>query len=101
MAILMATRSKPLPYSIADARNHLPRLVRKVEEGKTVVLTRRGRLVAYVVSERAYYLRLTTSGAGLREALQSFVAERPRGGSLTSRQIASLRDRGPGRKVTL
>jgi prevent-host-death family protein len=98
MAIMMAIMT-PTPYSIADARNHLTRLVREVEQGGSVGLTRRGRLVAVVVSEPEYR-RLSADGAGLRQALRSFLKLRPPGGVLTARQAAALRDRRPGRTVS-
>jgi antitoxin Phd len=37
-------------YSIAEARNRLPRLVHDVEKGATVTLTRRGKAVAVLIS---------------------------------------------------
>ena len=37
-------------YSIAEAKNRLPRLVHDVEEGATVTLTRRGKPVAVLIS---------------------------------------------------
>jgi prevent-host-death family protein len=36
-------------YSIAEARNQLPRLVHEVEKGDTVTLTRRGKPVAVMI----------------------------------------------------
>ncbi|HUE02487.1 MAG TPA: type II toxin-antitoxin system prevent-host-death family antitoxin [Bryobacteraceae bacterium] len=44
MAILNA-----MDVSIADARNRLTRLVRQVEEGESVVITRNGKPVAQLV----------------------------------------------------
>jgi antitoxin Phd len=41
-------------YSIADARNKLPRLVHEAEAGQAVELTRRGKPVAVVVSINDY-----------------------------------------------
>lgn len=92
--------STPLPYSIADARNQLTSLVRRVERGTRVGLTRRGKLVAVVVSE-ADFRQLSGAGAGLRRALASFLEDKARLGVLTTRQVKALRDRTPGRSVTL
>jgi prevent-host-death family protein len=41
-------------YSIAEARGRLPGLVHEVEAGEPVVLTRRGRRVAVLVSAEEY-----------------------------------------------
>lgn len=89
----------PRPYSLAEARNHLTQLVREVERGKTIGLTRRGRLVAVVVSEADYH-RLSGGGIGLRSALAEFMRDRPKGGVLTAGQLRRLRDRSPGRRVS-
>jgi prevent-host-death family protein len=43
-----------LRYSISDAKKLLPRLVREVEAGDTVTLTRHGKPVAVVVSIEEY-----------------------------------------------
>ena len=37
-------------YSIAEAKNQLPRLVHDVEKGATVTLTRRGKPIAVLIS---------------------------------------------------
>jgi prevent-host-death family protein len=41
-------------YSIAEARNHLPRIIHEVESGSPVELTRRGKVVAVILSVRDY-----------------------------------------------
>lgn len=98
MAIIMAMY--PRPCSIAEARNHLPRVVREVERGRPVGFTRRGRLVAVLLSEPEYR-RLNGGGSQLRQALDAFLKDRPAGGVLTLRELASLRGRSPGRAVRL
>ena len=40
--------------SIAEAKNHLPRLVQQVEAGEPVRITRRGLPVAVLISEAEY-----------------------------------------------
>ena len=95
MAMMMAMTS-PTPYSIAEARNHLTRMVREVERGKTVGLTRRGRLVAVVLSEPEYRrLGAGANGSGLRGALRAFLKQRPAGGVLTSREISAKNSARP------
>jgi prevent-host-death family protein len=41
-------------YSVAEARDQLASLIRRAEEGETVTVTRRGKPVARVLSEKAY-----------------------------------------------
>ena len=41
-------------YSISDARNNLPSIVKQVEYGPAVELTRRGRPVAVLISHKEY-----------------------------------------------
>jgi prevent-host-death family protein len=41
-------------YSIAEAKNHLPRLVHEAEEGAAVEITRRGKPVAVLLSIEEY-----------------------------------------------
>lgn len=43
-------------YSMADARANLPSLIDEVEAGKEIELTRRGKPVAVVLSQREYAL---------------------------------------------
>lgn len=45
-------------FSVAEARQHLPRLIRTVERGRAVEITRRGRPVAVLLSA-SEYLSLT------------------------------------------
>ena len=61
-------------YSIAQARDHLPRIVHEVERGSAVELTRRGKPVAVLLSMR-YYERLTSGKGGFWEVLEKFRRE--------------------------
>jgi len=61
-------------HSIADARTNLPRLVREVESGKTVELTRRGELVAVLIGQKEYE-RLTARPRRFSEAWSDFARE--------------------------
>ena len=58
-------------YSITEARRNLPRLVREVERGKTVELTRRGASVAMLIS-RHRFKQLTSNHCGFTEAYRTF-----------------------------
>ena len=59
--------------SIADARDHLTALVRSAEEGHPVELTRRGKLVAVLVSSQEYE-KLTSGRPDLWAGIQKFRA---------------------------
>jgi prevent-host-death family protein len=83
--------------SIAEARDHLTGLLRDVERGKTVELTRRGKPIAVLIS-RDEYERLRGKGPSLLEALRAWQAEcPPQFEGFTPEEIATLRDRSPGR----
>lgn len=89
-------------YSIAQARENLPTLVREAEEGKSVELTRRGEPVAVLIGRKAYE-RLKARPAGFSEAYKSFLE------SVDLEALAidpgevfgSVRDRSEGREVDL
>ena len=57
--------------SIAEARSSLPSLVREVESGKAVELTRRGEPVAVLIGRRQY-MRLTSRYRRFSEAYGEF-----------------------------
>lgn len=92
----------PRKWSIAEARTHLPGLVRDAEAGKTVRLTRRGEPVAVLIGRREYE-RLTSTGRGFSEAYEGFTRE------FDLRQLAidpdrifgTVRDTSRGRDVNL
>jgi prevent-host-death family protein len=58
-------------YSIAEARNNLPRLVRDAEHGKAVELTRRGEPVAMLIG-RGEFERLTGRYRAFADAFDDF-----------------------------
>lgn len=86
-------------YSVADVRRHLPDVLDEVEAGAEVRLTRRGKPVAVLVSVGEYD-RLTQKRVSFAEALAK-LQERFQGGGEARSYWESLRDRGPGRKVSL
>ena len=58
-------------YSITEARRNLPRLVREVERGKAVELTRRGESVAMLISRRRFE-QLASNHSGFAATYQTF-----------------------------
>jgi prevent-host-death family protein len=89
--------------SIRDAKAALTSLLREVEKGRAVRLTRRGKPVAVLLSERQY-ARLMSAGKGKQNFL-SFLDEWRRemiakGLPFASDDdISGLRSRTPGREV--
>jgi len=61
----------PANHSIAEARNNLPSLVREVEAGKAIELTRHGRPVAILIGCRQYE-RLTNRRSCFSDAFDEF-----------------------------
>ncbi|HOE76923.1 MAG TPA: type II toxin-antitoxin system prevent-host-death family antitoxin [Rectinema sp.] len=55
--------------SVAEAKNKLPSILREVEEGSIVEITRYGKAIAMVVPEREYR-RMAESGQGFWASLE-------------------------------
>ena len=84
--------------SIAEARDHLPSLIRSAEHGEPVELTRRGKMVAVLVSSRDYE-RLKTGRPDLWEAIQKFRSEHDLSDLGVEEVFADVRDRTPCRSL--
>lgn len=88
-------------YAIAEARANLPTLIDEVEAGAAVELTRRGRVVAVMMSI-AEYERLRRARVSFQDAYQQFLKKHDLARAGVEPGFASkLRDRAPGRKVAL
>lgn len=87
--------------SIANARNHFPRIVHEVERGGRVELSRRGRSVAILLSIEEFR-RLTGRDGGFARAVDRFLHDMPEArGAIRRDFLRGVRDRSPGRKVAL
>ncbi len=108
-AVRRATKPKPMErpirrkitaarqVSLADARNHLTTLVRDVEHGLRVELTRRGRPVAVLVSHQEYE-RMAPNARSIAAILDAWHASLPSDfEGFTAKEVASWRDRSAGR----
>jgi len=86
-------------YSIAQARQNLPRLVHEAEAGVPVELTRRGKPVAVVVSVHEYQ-RLTGQRPDFMESYRAWRVEHDVDNlDLDPDEIfGDLRDPSPGRE---
>ena len=84
-------------YSISDARNNLPSIVKQVEHGPAVELTRRGRPVAVLISHKEYE-RLNPPKPDLWTAIQEWRAtHEPLTDAEVDEIFSDIRDRSPGR----
>ena len=88
--------------SIAEARSSLPSLVREVESGKSVELTRRGQPVAVLIS-RQEYARLASRHRRLSEAYADFTRDiNLKDLAINPKEVfAGARDEVRGREVDL
>ncbi len=87
-------------YSIAQAKDHLPRIVRAVGRDGAVEITRRGRPVAMLVSTKDY-ARLQDRRVDFWQALEAFRRDAGRDIELCEDVFVNLRDPSPGRRVDL
>ena len=100
MYIMMYTLVMARRYSIAEARSRLPIIVDQAEAGVEVELTRRGQLVAVVVSRRELE-QLRGRRPHFRDAYRRFLKKHPLEEiGVEQGWAASLRDKSSGRKVS-
>ena len=88
--------------SIADARKHLPQLVRDAEAGEPIELTRHGKRVAVIVSAGEYD-RLASRRPDFWEAYEEFrrTHDLEKLNLDPDEIFAGVRDRSPGRDPQL
>lgn len=93
--------SEPKRYSIADARSNLPTIVDEAQAGMEVELTRRGKPVAVVISVHRFE-RLRDQRPGFTDAYLAFLEKYSLDEiGLDEAFVRELRDRTPGREVSL
>lgn len=85
--------------SIADTRRNLASVVRAVEKGEVVELTRRGEPVAVLLSTRDYEGLTGRPKGDLWEAIRSFRESTDLRELDIGAVYRDVRDRSPGRKV--
>ena len=86
--------------SIAQARDELTSLLRRSETGRIIRITRRGKPVAVLISEREYQ-RLVAAAVGRRdfwEAVSCWRRDVQPEDDLTPEEVASWRDSSAGRE---
>ena len=101
MYMSKAAPKKAIPesYSIAEARDQLPRLVHHTEREGPIELTRRGRAVAVILSVLEY--RRLTEKPDLFEAYSSWRQKVDPAVLPDEDLFADVRDKSAGRKVRL
>lgn len=85
-------------YSVAETKDKLTNLLRMVEAGDHVHITRRGKPVAVLLSTREF-LDLTSRPRCFMEALRRFEEDPDAGEAVIDDDfLDGLRDRSPGRE---
>jgi len=87
-------------FSIAEARQRFTELVRAVESGCPLEITRRGRPVVVLVSA-AEYARMAGSELSFADSLEAFQRDIESKVLRGKDAFTKLRDRDPGRDVAL
>lgn len=91
---------KPKRVSVAEAKDRLPALIHEAEESHAPVeITRRGKVVAVLVSSAAYERRKKAKTSVVDE-IRSIFEKHGVSQGFTDEEIASLRARGPGRSFS-
>ena len=88
-----------MSYSVVEARAQLPKLLREVESGGAVEITRRGRLIAVVIGADEYH-RMSGGKVTFRQTYEAFRRRHPPD-ELDGDIFAGLRSSEPGREVEL
>jgi prevent-host-death family protein len=88
-------------YSIAEARQEFARLVRRVERGRPLEITRRGRPVAVLMSASEYH-RLAGEPPSFAEAVRALRARLDvEALGIGNREFQGLRESSAGREVAV
>jgi len=88
-------------YSVAEARDQLARLLRVIEAGDHVHITRRGKKIAVLLSVREFD-QLQERSVGFMAALAAFrKGKHGRTAVVDDSFLDGLRDEGTGREVEL
>ena len=91
-AILSVEKFIMTEATISHLKNHLAEIVRDVENGQDIQITRHGKPVAVMVSlER--YSRAFSSGKGIFNAYQRWRTLHPEASGFTNEEVENMRDR--------
>jgi len=84
--------------TIAQAKNHLPKLIHAAEAGDDIRISRHGKLVAVLISAERYQQRFN-AGEGVFQAIMQW-REQQSGLDLTDAEVDSWRDRSIAREFS-
>ena len=94
-------KKKSTRYSIAEARNNLPRIIHQAENGTLIELTRRGESVAVLLSKQQYQ-QFREGESGYWNSLQEFRKKyNLKDLGIDATNWDRLREKGPGRAVDI
>ncbi|MDD4963990.1 MAG: type II toxin-antitoxin system Phd/YefM family antitoxin [Gallionella sp.] len=82
--------------TIAQAKNHLPKLIHAAEAGEDIRISRHGKLVAVLISAERYQQRFATN-VGVFQAMQQW-RENFGDVELSDAEVDSWRDSSPARE---
>ncbi|MDD4930272.1 MAG: type II toxin-antitoxin system Phd/YefM family antitoxin [Gallionella sp.] len=82
--------------TIAQAKNHLPKLIHAAEAGDDIRISRHGKLVAVLISAERYQQRFN-AGKGVFQAIMQWREKQP-GLELSDDEVDSWRDRSAARE---
>lgn len=85
--------------TIAEAKNHLSKLIHQLESDGAIHLTRHGKPVAVMLSE-ANYQKLTQKNKGLFQAIQQWRSQLDEDSALTEAELKQLRASGQEREFS-
>jgi prevent-host-death family protein len=99
--IMEATNMAATKVSVAEARQHFARLIKRAQQGKTIEITRRGEPVAVLLSASAYSA-ITGERSSFIDAMRQ-VRERLGVDQLEigDAEFEGLREESPGRDISL
>jgi prevent-host-death family protein len=87
-------------YSVAEAKNQLPELLREVQKGKSVEITKHGEPVAVVLSVGDYQQLVNKKKASSFMSKVTALRESDDFEALTEDDLKDLRDKSTGREVS-
>jgi prevent-host-death family protein len=88
-------------YSVAEAKNQLPALIHQAEKTGPVRLTRRGKPVAVLLSQKEYSQLTDPPGAWFDKIMALRQSGQIGSEDCGDDEFEGLRDRSPGRPVDL
>ncbi|MDY0312280.1 MAG: type II toxin-antitoxin system Phd/YefM family antitoxin [Desulfobacterales bacterium] len=85
---------------IAEAKNHLPAIIRELDRERVVTLTRHGKPVAVLLAD-SEYRRLNRRGSFAHDLAAFRRRLEENEGAITDEDLEGLRDRSEGRATSL